>query len=355
MYISKIWYNVCQYLKYVLEGEKFEVQIMAENEKLKILYLMKILMEETDKEHILNALEICEILDKRYGISSSRKTVYGDVERLREYGVKIGQNKGKNQGYYIEEREFSLPELKLLVDAVQSSNFITNQKSAKLIGKLEKLTSKENAKQLQRQVYIYNRAKTENETIFNNVDLIHRAIQENRQIEFQYAEWTPKKELRLKRDGAKYHTSPWSLTWTGENYYLVAADISKQTIRHYRVDKMQNITLMKEQRTGREQFEGFDLAEFSKKTFGMYSGKDTKVTLLCDNYLAGVIFDRFGKEPFIIPANENQFKASVLVSVSPQFFGWVAGVGNGMEILGPQEVRDDYKKYLKDMLDKYQE
>lgn len=326
---------------------------MAENEKLKILYLMQILMEETDKNHILNALELCDILESRYGISSSRKTIYGDVERLKEYGIKIEQLKGKNQGYYIEQREFELPELKLLVDAVQSSNFITNQKSDKLIRKLEKLTSKENAKQLQRQVYIYNRAKSENETIFNSVDLIHRAMQENKQIEFQYAEWTPRKELRLKRGGAKYTTSPWSLTWNGENYYLVSADIKGSVIRHYRVDKMQNIKLLNEKRTGREQFEGFDLAAFSKKTFGMYSGKDMKVTLLCDNHLAGVIFDRFGKDPFIIPVNENQFKASVLVSVSPQFFGWVAGVGKGMEILAPEEVRLEYKQYLEDMLNKY--
>ena len=206
-------------------GQENEVQDMAENEKLKILYLMQILMEETDKNHTLNAIEICDILDKRYGISSSRKTVYGDVERLREYGIKIEQYKGKNQGYYIEQREFSLPELKLLVDAVQSSNFITNKKSDKLIRKLEKLTSKENAKQLQRQVYIYNRAKTENETIFNSVDLIHRAMQENRQIEFRYEEWTPRKEIRLKRDGAKYTTSPWSMTWNREKYYLVSADM----------------------------------------------------------------------------------------------------------------------------------
>lgn len=314
---------------------------------------MQILMEETDKNHILNALELCDILESRYGISSSRKTIYGDVERLKEYGIKIEQLKGKNQGYYIEQREFELPELKLLVDAVQSSNFITNKKSDKLIHKLERLTSKENAKQLQRQVYIYNRAKSENETIFNSVDLIHRAMQENRQIEFQYAEWTPRKELRLKRDGAKYTTSPWSLTWNGENYYLVSADIKGTVIRHYRVDKMQNIKLLDEKRTGKEQFEGFDLAAFSKKTFGMYSGQDVKVTLLCDNYLAGVILDRFGKEPFIIPVNENQFKANVLVSVSPQFFGWVAGVGKGMEILGPQDVRNEYKKYLEEMLDKY--
>lgn len=326
---------------------------MAEKEKLKILYLMKILLEETDKEHILNAIELCDILERRYGITCSRKTIYGDIEHLKEFGIRVEQVKGKNQGYYIEERDFELPELKLLVDAVQSSNFITNQKSEKLIHKLEKLTSRENARLLQRQVYIYNRAKSENETIFHNVDLIHKAIQENRQIEFQYAEWTPKKVLRLKREGAVYHASPWSLTWNDENYYLVAADVKGSTIRHYRVDKMQDIKVTEEKRTGREQFEGFDLAEFSKKTFGMYSGEDMKVTLLCENHLAGVIFDRFGKDPFIIPSGERKFKASVLVSVSPQFFGWVAGMGQGMEILGPEQVRREYKEYLEDILLKY--
>ena len=213
---------------------------MAE-EKMKILYLMKILLEDTDKDHILNAIELSERMESRYSLPCNRKTIYSDVERLKTYGLKIEQIKGDKQGYYIAEREFSLPELKLLVDAVQSSKFITRSKSEELIKKLEQLTSHENARQLQRHVFIYNRPKTVNETIFESVDLIHSAMAGNRQICFQYCEWNVKKELVPRRNGKVYEISPWSLTWDDENYYLVGYDEESDKIKHYRVDKMQKM------------------------------------------------------------------------------------------------------------------
>lgn len=326
---------------------------MAENEKLKILYLMQILLQETDKNHILNAVQICDILERRYAISCNRKTVYKDIDRLTEFGLKIERVKGNSHGYYISERDFELPELKLLVDAVQSSKFITSRKSEELIVKLRKLTSKENALRLQRQVFIYNRPKTSNETIYANVDLIHEAIQTNHQVCFKYCEWTPRKELRQKKGGALYRISPWSLTWDNENYYLVAYDEATDTIRHYRVDKMQEMQMMEERRLGRERFDGFDLAAFAKKTFGMYGGYDADVTLLCDNSLAGVIIDRFGTDTFMVPTGDHQFRAHVLVCVSRQFFGWVTGIGEHMEIIGPEYVRRAYKEYLKNILRGY--
>ncbi len=328
---------------------------MAENEKLKILYVMQILLQETDRHHILNASQICEVLESRHGISCNRKTIYRDVERLQEFGLKIEQVKGKTHGYYIEERDFEVPELKLLVDAVQSSRFITSRKSEELIGKLQKLTSRDNARQLQRQVFIYNRPKTSNETIYASVDFIHEAIQTNRQISFKYCEWTPKKELRQRKGGAVYVISPWSLTWDDENYYLVAYDEKADAIKHYRVDKMQEMQVLSDSRKGKERFDGFDLAAFSKKMFGMYGGRDESVTLLCDNYLAGVIIDRFGKDTFMIPAGPDQFRAHVLVSVSPQFFGWVTGIGKGMKLVGPEQVQQEYQKYLGNILERYRE
>jgi predicted DNA-binding transcriptional regulator YafY len=251
----------------------------------------------------------------------------------------VEQVKGKNQGYYIEERDFELPELKLLVDAVQSSNFITNQKSEKLIHKLEKLTSRENARLLQRQVYIYNRAKSENETIFHNVDLIHKAIQENRQIEFQYAEWTPKKVLRLKREGAVYHASPWSLTWNDENYYLVAYDSEDQKIKHYRVDKMLKISLCEgELREGRETFDENQLADYSTKHFNMYGGQLQYVTLEAENRLVGVFIDRFGTDLILSKTDDDHFSFTTKVEVSGQFLGWIIGLGPGVKITGPAPV-----------------
>ena len=327
---------------------------MAENEKLTILCLMSILMEETDREHTLNADALCSLLDSRYGVTCSRKTVYRDIDRLKEYGLDIGQIKGSNPGYYIAKRDFELAELKLLVDAVQSSKFITVSKSEELIRKLSRLTSRENAKQLNRQIFIYNRPKTGNETIYANVDVIHEAINANRQVSFSYCEWTVRKELRERKDGKIYQVSPWSLTWDDENYYLVAYDAKADKIKHYRVDKMEKIKLLSDKREGREQFIGFDLAAFAKKTFGMYGGEDARVTLYCENHLAGVIIDRFGKEVMMIPKGKDHFSVSVLVAVSPQFFGWITGVGPGIRIDGPEYVREHYTEYLADIAANYE-
>lgn len=321
-------------------------------QKKKILYLMQILLERTDENHVMSAQDLCKALEE-YGISSERKSIYNDVDALRDYGMDIVQVKGANQGYYIGSRDFELPELKLLVDAVQASKFITSKKSDELIKKLEKLTSKYEAAQLQRQVFIYNRLKTENETIYYNVDYIHTAIYTDAQIRFQYTEWTLQKELQLKKDGEGYVVSPWALTWADENYYLIAYSEKEKGIRYYRVDKMKNMELLKEKRNGRDIFENFDLALFSKKTFGMYGGNDEMVTLLCHNSLVGVVLDRFGQDVMMIPKGEAYFKAKVMVSVSRQFFGWVTGIGDAIEIKGPESVKREYKEYLMEILRKY--
>lgn len=311
---------------------------------------MRILLEQTDENHILNASELSAILQQEYGMSADRRTIYDEIHILEDFGIDIVQLKGKTPGYYVASRDFELPELKLLVDAVQSSKFITEKKSSELIAKLEQLCSKYDAEQLQRQVVIYNRSKTENETIYYNVDQIHNAIYRNLRIRFQYAEWTVKKELRLKKNGAEYQVSPWALTWDDENYYLVAYDEAADKIKHYRVDKMQHIAVIEQERSGREKFGDFNLAAFAKKTFGMYGGQDTEVTLRCRNELAGVVLDRFGNKIWMRPDGEEHFKTRVMVTVSRQFFGWVTGIGNKMKIAEPEHVKEAYREYLKDIL-----
>lgn len=328
---------------------------MAENEKLTILHLMDLLLDRTDRDHTMTADMICTTLENDYEIVCSRKTVYRDITRLREYGLKIGQLRGSTPGYYVDERDFELAELKLLVDAVQSSKFITEEKSRELIRKLGRLTSRENSKQLQRQVYIINRPKTGNDAIYQNVDTIHEAIRENRQVTFHYLEWTMKKELQQKHDGQLYHVSPWSLTWDDENYYLVGFDEETKQIKHYRVDKMEDISLTHDKRNGCEQFRDFDLAAFAKKTFGMYGGTDTKVTLCCEENIAGVILDRFGKDIMMFPRDNHTFRVTVLVTVSPQFFGWITGIGAGIRIDGPEEVQEEYREYLRKIMNLYED
>lgn len=323
------------------------------DQKLRTLYLMDIMLERTDDNHMLNASQLCGILEQEYSISTDRRTIYTEMEILEKYGLDIQQKKGRNPGYYVGARDFELPELKLLVDAVQSSKFITEGKSKELIKKLEKLCCRSDADILSKQIFIVNRPKAENETIYYNVDYIHTAIYENKEISFQYAEWTMKKEFHLKKDGALYVVSPWALTWDDENYYLVAYDDIAGKIKHYRVDKMQHTQVLETERKGEESFKNFDLAEFAKKTFGMYGGYDEEVTLNCEKGLAGVVIDRFGHDVWLIPKDENHFTTRVVVSVSPQFFGWVTGIGTGMVIEGPERVRREYKEYLRGVLGNY--
>lgn len=321
---------------------------MAEKKTI-ILQLLKILQEETDRDHIIDATKLGERLE------CNRKTVYANVEALRDFGIDIEQVKGSNPGYYIEERDFALPELKLLVDAVQASKFITTRRSEELIGKLEKLTNRDNARLLHRDVFIYNRPKTANQGIFNNVDFIHTAMREGKRIGFQYCEWNVKKQLVPRHAGERYDVSPWSLTWDDENYYLVGFDEKDQKIKHYRVDKMQHMSMIEQPRSGKETFEHFDLGAYSKKTFGMYGGRDADVTLRCENRLIGVILDRFGTETMIVPDGPDAFRAHVLVSVSPQFYGWVTGIGAGIRIEGPADVKREYAEHLAGVLQWYEE
>lgn len=322
--------------------------------KLRTLYVMKILLERSDEEHVLSSVDLEKAL-KAQGMSADRKTIYGDIETLERFGLDIVQVKGGvKAGCYIASRDFELPELKLLVDAVQASKFITTKKSRELISKIEKLTSENNAKQLQRDVFIVNRPKADNETIYYNVDRIYEAMSRDRRIEFQYTEWNMEKMLVPKKNGRYYGVSPWALTWSNENYYLIAYEDASDKIKHYRVDKMKNVTVSGEMRSGREQFDGFDLASFVKKTFGMYGGIDETVSLLCEARLVGVMLDRFGREITIVPEGSEHFRITVPVSVSPQFFGWITGLGEGVSIEGPENVKEEYRLFLRGILEKYE-
>ena len=309
-----------------------------QNQKLKLLYLIKILMEETDDGHGLSRQNIIDRLNAR-GISADRKTLYSDFEELRAFGIDIiTEHEGNDWTYHIGEREFELAELKLLVDSVQSARFITERKSRELIKKLESLVSRHEAKQLHRQVLISGRVKTMNESIYYTVDAIHNAISENRKIKFQYFQWNVKKQMELRHNGAYYHISPWGLSWDDENYYLVGYDSDAGMIKHYRVDKMLHIRMSDEPREGKEHFRKLDMADYAKKSFGMFGGKERQVKLSVENRMAGVIIDRFGKDVMLIPSDEEHFTVNVNVRVSSQFLGWIFSLGEGVKIIGPEDV-----------------
>ncbi len=323
------------------------------NSKLKLYYLAQIMLERTDEDHYLTMPEIMAALGE-YGMTADRKTIYADLRDLEQLGIEVeGETVGNRYHYHVISRTFEVAELKLLVDAIQSSKFITERKTNTLIKKLEKLVSKYDAMKLQRQVYVSGRIKTMNESIYYTIDAIHHAISENKKIQFQYFQWNVKKEMELRHEGAYYHISPWGLSWDDENYYLVGYDSEAGKIKHYRVDKMLRIRMTEEEREGREHFKKLDMADYSKKSFGMFGGKEQRVKLLVDNSMAGVIIDRFGKDLMMIPAGDNQFTVNVDVHVSGQFLGWIISLGEGVKIVAPEEVLEMMQKEIERLSRQY--
>lgn len=327
------------------------------NQKLKLLYLCKILLQKTDEGHKLSMDELLSTLS-RCGIEAERKSIYSDIAALQDFGLDVMLQRGPNGGYYIASRDFELPELKLLVDAIQCSRFITEKKSNELIKKIEALASEPQARALQRQVYVSDRVKTMNESIYYNIDTLHTAVSAGVQITFQYFEWaldfssTQRIRKRYRKDGALYQVSPWALTWDDENYYLVAYDHPSDSIRHYRVDKMEHISLTDKLREGRRLFQDrFNIAAYSRKVFGMFSGEEKTVRLRCENRFIGVLRDRFGAELMVQKADEAHFFIRVDVAVSPQFFSWVFGLGGAVQIVEPEEVRAAFQHQLQAMLE----
>ena len=325
----------------------------GDNQKLKMLYLVKIFSEETDDSHALSLQEIVDRLEA-YGVNAERKTLYKDFGELEKFGLEIlSEQSGRNVLYHLATRRFELPELKLLVDAVQGSRFITEKKSRQLIKKLESLASIYEAQRLQRQVLITGRIKAMNESIFYNVDMLHEAINADRQIRFQYFQWNVRREQELRHGGEWYRISPWCLLWDDENYYLVAYDANDRKIKHYRVDKILRLSITDKPREGKQQFKEFDAAKYTRSLFGMYGGKLTRVTLEGRSNMVGPLIDRFGKDITIQPIDDDTFTASVEVSASRHFIAWIIALGDGVRITGPKSLVEDMHAEAKRLAELY--
>lgn len=322
------------------------------NQKFKFTYLMEIMQAKTDDEHSLTMPQIMDELEK-YDVTAERKSIYADFADMTEkFGVEVIKEQiGRETYYHVGSRKFELAEVKLLIDAIQSSKFITQTKSRELITKIKSFVSEHQAKQLQRQVYINDRVKAMNESVYYNVDYIHTAINENKKIKFKYYRWDVNKKLVPRHDGDWFIVSPWALTWDDENYYMVAYDDLDNKIKHYRVDKMMRISVEEDMRAGKEQFKNFDMAEYSKATFGMYQGTKTLVKIQFANPMVGVFIDRFGKDITIRKVDDEHSEINVNVNVSPQFFGWIFSLGKDVKVAGPSEVVEEMKKEAKAFLE----
>ena len=316
------------------------------NQKSKLLYVRDFLLRNSDQEHPVTVNQIIGFLSQQ-DIRAERKSIYDDIETLRQFGLDIIQTKEDGRcGYYVGDREFQLPELKLLVDSVQASKFITHKKTASLIKKIETLASVHSAQLLHRQVFVKNRIKTMNESIYYNVDEIHNGISNNRKIRFLYFEYNVAKERQYRHGGAYYVVSPFAMTWDDENYYLVAYDSEAGIIKHYRVDKMEKISTLDEERDGQEVYQALDMAVYTRKTFGMFTGEEIKVQMRFENHLVGAVLDRLGRDVFIVPDGPGHFTVRTDVVVSPQFFAWVLGFGPQAQIVGPAHVVEGMKAHI---------
>jgi predicted DNA-binding transcriptional regulator YafY len=243
-----------------------------------------------------------------------------------------------------------LTELKILVDAVESSRFVSKERSEQLIKKLRRFAGKLGSGELNRSVYIEDRVKTDNDGSMENIDVIHRAINRGVQLEFKYFDYTRKKEKIYRHDGRLYRVSPISLVFSEENYYLVAEDLGDGVRKNFRVDKMDVLSDTAEKALLREG--RFNPAEYSRKIFGMYGGREELVTLECKERLSGVIIDRFGKDVTMIPTDFG-FRVSVRVMVSPTFFAWVMGFAKDMRIISPASVIAEIKEKIEELLAVY--
>ena len=320
------------------------------NKKLRILYLAQMLTEQSDEEHPVTLQEMLEYLE-RCGISAERKSVYDDLELLRAFGMDVISVSSKNFGYYLGQRDFQLPELKLLIDVVQASPFLTQRKSMELIGKLEKLTSCPQAHQLRRQVYVMNRVRTNNERLYLTVDGINTAINENRKISFRYFDWTAGGEKAFRRNGEPYIADPVALC-VDRQYYLVAYDADRGEYRHYRLDRMEGIAVTDRPRSSLPK--DFDLGTYVKTIFDMFNGPSERVTLRFHRKLTNVITDRFGTGAHIYEDGEDAFALCETVEVGPTFFGWLFQLGTDAEILAPESVRRDFAAYCRQVLRQYE-
>ncbi len=312
---------------------------MSTNNKSRILYILKILYECTDEENTISITEIIEMLEKQ-GIVAHRRTIMTDIESIEESGVDVITIKSTQNRYFIGNRDFELAEIKLLIDAVESSKLITQKKSTELIRKLTTLVSMHQASELHGHIYVDQRIKPENEEIYYTVDAIHSAINSNNQIEFKYYQYTGRKEKIFKNNGFVYSLSPYALIWSEDHYYAIGYCDKHGKVSKFRVDRMAN-TIITENKIVHKPVD-FDIAEYAKSVFEMFDGETKTVELKCTNDLMDVIVDRFGENVKTHELGSNCFKAIVDISISPTFYGWVFGFGNKMSILAPIDVKNEY-------------
>ncbi|MDD6490091.1 MAG: WYL domain-containing protein [Clostridia bacterium] len=340
---------------------------MKGENSLKILYTIEALYRKSDENTYITANDIIEYL-KGYGITVDRKSIYGYINILSGiYGMDI--EKDRKQGYLLLSRIFDLADLKMLADALCSSRFISRDKTKEIIEKLGKLTTEKNAKQLQREIFVENAVKSDNHSVPYNIDHIHKAINEDKRVTFKYFSFDVdfssfykfKKKYRTYDEGEHkgeikiYEQSPFALVWKNENYYMLSYDDEKQDVRTFRVDKMENVEVVNKERAGSDVFKDIDIQKYANTAFSMFSGDKIEIELRVKNKLASVILDRFGNNiRRVHKSDDEHFQFCTEIQRSDMFFGWISGFGDGIEIVSPKDLREEYREYLSGVMKMYE-
>ena len=315
-----------------------------ENQKLKLFRIFEILLRESAEDYGVSMSRIISRLAE-YGINAERKSIYDDFRALEELGFPVMRLAKRPPEYTLTERIFELPELILLVDAIESSKFITAEQSRVLIKKLGVFAGERTARKLSRSVFVDDRVKTVNKATLYSIDCIHEAINSSKKISFTYFDYDIHKNKILRRGGEKYLVLPKALVWNDENYYLTAFDERDMKMKNFRVDKMSSVSIVNEPPSEIALEAPFNPAEYSRKVFGMYGGREELVTLEFAERLAGVMIDRFGADVNLYKA-DSACRATVRVMISPTFFSWVFSFGKDMRIVSPVSVKEEYERML---------
>ena len=318
--------------------------------KLRPFYVAKLLYERTDDDHYLTIAQMMEILEKEYGIATSRGTVSDDIKALQEFGMDIEVEPSTQNRYYLIGRKFDLPELKTLIDATESARFITKEKSEALVKKLASLSSLNTVSVLTRNIDVENRIKAENEKIYYIIDALNEAINLKKKVSFQYFSYNVKKQKKLKYDGYIYIFSPYKLIWNGDYYYVVGYSEKHKGIGSFRLDRMaRQPNVLDEDAVNPPK--GFNLNTYLNSMFRMYNGQRKEIELICDNDVMDAIIDKFGKDVKVLANDMKSFRVIVNTAVGSVFYSWVFGFGGKVKIKSPEEVKEQYKQMVLNSVD----
>lgn len=338
-----------------------EEEIMAQqkNTKLKLLYLSDILLEKTDDAHPLSANELCDALCA-LGIEAERKSVYKDIDVLKEYGLDIilGADSTNKRGYFIGARKFELAELRLLLDAVQAANFISPKKTKILVEKIESFASKYQASMLHKQVYVDNRPKCKNEELYYTISALDSAISASLKVTFTYSRRVITEEFKQKSDEKPFKVSPYALIWSDDHYYLVCNNEKYDNLMNLRIDRIKGISVTDEKSRPFSEVSDyknrFDSADYASHLFNMYSGEPKPVELICENSLLELILDKFGERVRLQKFDDNSFVVKTNAAVNDGLSAWILQFGKRIKVKSPNELKESVKKKALEAYEAYE-